>query len=65
MSDEFAVELNFGPPPPRCKHCGREKGNHKAGSFHCPIGRGSFPTFSTETVYTPRKTRAKQSTPGQ
>jgi len=55
------VELNFNAvPPPRCKHCGREKGNHKAGTFHCPIGRGSFPRFSTITMYEPRKTRSSK-----
>lgn len=65
MADECTVELYFGPPPPPCKHCRREKGRHKAGTFHCPIGRGSFPTYSTTTVYEPRKQRVSKSSGNQ
>lgn len=58
---EFCIELNFDAvEPPRCKHCGREKGRHQANTFHCPRGRGNFPTFSTDTVYEARMPRAKK-----
>ena len=61
MDNDVGVELNFdGAAPPKCKHCGREKGSHKAKTLNCPIGRGSFPSFSTATVYEPRKPRAKK-----
>lgn len=60
MSDELVVELNFGPPPPRCKLCRREKCQHKAQTFHCPVGRGSFPSFSTVNRYTPSTPRIKK-----
>lgn len=58
---EICVEMNFdGAAPPRCKHCGREKASHQALTLHCPRGRGNFPTFSKDTVYEPRKPRAKK-----
>lgn len=60
-TDDAVVELNFeGAAPPKCKQCGREKGSHKAKTLSCPIGRGSFPSFSTATVYKPRKPRVKK-----
>lgn len=58
---ETTVELDFSrAAPPVCKHCRRPKGSHKAGTFHCPIGRGGFPSFSVTQVYEARKTRAKK-----
>jgi hypothetical protein len=59
--DAVLIELNFdAAPQPKCKRCGRDKGSHKAITLSCPIGRGSFPSFSTTTVYEPRKPRAKK-----
>lgn len=56
MSADFVVDR---PEPPKCKHCGRLKGNHQAKTMDCPVGRGSFPQYSTETKYEPRAVRAK------
>lgn len=50
-------------PLPKCKHCGRDKGQHRAGSLACPVGRGSFPSFSESATYEPRKVRPKPRTP--
>lgn len=59
--DEIEIELNLNPTPvPKCKHCGRDKGNHQAQTFHCPIGRGSFPHFDPVKTYEPRNPRAKK-----
>lgn len=56
----MSVELNFNPAPePRCKHCGRAKGRHQARTGACPIGRGSFPTFSTTQFFEARAVRRK------
>lgn len=41
----------------KCKHCGKERGVHKAKTFECPFpGRSSFKSFST-TVYEEDKTK--------
>lgn len=47
------------PPEPKCKHCGRDKGKHRAKTYECPIGRGSFPSYSQMHTYEPRKPRKK------
>lgn len=61
VKDGVIVELDFaGSAPPKCKNCGHDKGSHKAKSLNCPIGRGSFPSFSADTVYEPRKPRSKK-----
>lgn len=62
MGEEIELALD-AVPPPKCKHCGRDKGKHRANTLSCPVGRGSFPSFSTETVYEPRKARPKKAQP--
>lgn len=52
--------FNFNAPEePKCKHCGRLRGNHQAKTMNCPIGRGNFPKFHSTQVYAPRASRAK------
>ena len=34
-----------------CKHCGRERGDHKAHTFHCPLSRHAFTHFDQEKTY--------------
>lgn len=58
---EYSGELIFDAPPPiLCKHCGKAPGNHLRDTKACPIGRGSFPSFSKTDTYEPRKQHAKQ-----
>ncbi|WP_146187198.1 hypothetical protein [Novimethylophilus kurashikiensis] len=58
LIEDGTFELNLNTSPvPLCKHCGRQKGNHRANTLQCPIGRGSFPDFHPEQRYEPRKTR--------
>jgi hypothetical protein len=50
--------LNFNPPKPvKCKHCGYERGMHRAKSLQCPAkwskGRVGFTAY-LETVYEPK-----------
>lgn len=46
-------------PPIKCKHCKRPKGQHKAVTFNCPIGRARrFPQFNREQTF-----EAKSPTP--
>lgn len=54
--------LNFNPPKPvKCKHCGYEKGMHKAETFQCPAkwsrGRAVGFTHFLETTYEPKPAR--------
>lgn len=58
MSAEETDFVFDRPAPPKCKHCGRLKGNHQAKTLACPIGRGNFPHYSTEQTYAPRAVRA-------
>jgi hypothetical protein len=58
--------LYFGPPPPKCKHCGLDKGNHKHQTLQCPAkwsrGRTGYTSY-VEQTYEPRAVRAKKSPP--
>lgn len=52
------IDLNFNPPPePKCKNCGKGKSHHKARTFNCPFGRGSFPQFKEDLFFEPREKR--------
>ena len=49
------ADLNFTKQPiVRCIHCNRVRGDHRAQTYQCPIGRGNFPQFRTDTVFTPK-----------
>lgn len=39
--------------PQICADCGRHRGDHKAKTLHCPLGRKNerFPLFSQTQVY--------------
>jgi hypothetical protein len=38
-----------------CKHCGKERGKHRAKTFECPLpSRSSFKQFSTTDFYEAR-----------
>lgn len=43
-----------------CLHCGREKGAHKGITFHCPLSRTQFTSFSRDVVYTPNLAKPKK-----
>lgn len=45
----------------KCIHCKREKGWHKAKTFHCPFGRGGHPQFRADQVFTLNKPSLKAS----
>ena len=47
-------------PKPKCKHCGRKRGDHKAVSLCCPIGRGLFPQWNLIQSYEPRRLTARR-----
>lgn len=54
--------LNFNPPKPvKCKHCGYDKGQHRAQTFQCPAkwskSRAVGFTHYLETVYEPKPAR--------
>lgn len=43
-----------------CKHCKRRRGDHKAGTLHCPTGskgRVGYTTFSPSQVFEARTER--------
>lgn len=44
MSDDYQY---------KCAHCGREKGYHKAETFNCPMGRGSFTHYMRDSFFSP------------
>lgn len=45
MKQKYDLDGNLIKPQ-KCKHCGREKGDHLAKTFNCPFGRSrSFPNF--------------------
>lgn len=52
-------DLNFNAKPaPRCKNCGKDKGNHKSITMHCPVGlkgRVGYCQFSATQTYDPKK----------
>lgn len=57
------LDLNLtGHKPPRCTHCGREKGSHRAVTFECPMGRGSFTSFHANQKYEPCRPNTKKPT---
>ncbi len=52
MSDEGEFIFN-AKPDPKCKHCNREKGKHRATTFQCPTTRHAFTAFHQTNVYEP------------
>lgn len=37
--DEITIDLDFSrSPKPKCKHCKKQKGDHRAQTFECPRG---------------------------
>lgn len=50
--------IDFNPPKiPKCKHCKKDKGNHKGKTFHCPIGTKTkigYTMYHPEQVYEPK-----------
>ena len=54
--DEINLIFN-APPIPKCAGCGRPKGDHKAGSFACPISRHAFTGFHTDKHCEPKPMR--------
>lgn len=63
MDDSDFPPLHFDPnyKPPKCKHCGLPRGQHKAVSFQCPAkwsrGRAVGYTHFLETVFEPKPVR--------
>ena len=52
--------LNFSNEKPvKCKHCGKPKHKHKATTFNCPFGRGSYPNFLPDKVFEPKINKKK------
>ena len=52
------IELNFDPPKPvKCKHCGKDKGKHKAGTHNCPFNevRRGHPSFRADVFFEPKE----------
>ena len=46
------IEINMNPVPEvKCIHCKKVRGDHRAKTFACPIGRGSFPHFHTKQFF--------------
>lgn len=41
----------------RCKHCNRWRLDHKANTYHCPIGPLRNSQFSKEQIYEPNPKR--------
>jgi len=49
-------------PPIKCKHCGKQRGDHRATTFECPKGTkgraGTYNMWGPE-VFEPKPQRAK------
>lgn len=44
--------------PPKCSLCGKKRGEHKALTLHCPIGKKKqYAHFHLTEVYTPKETK--------
>jgi len=56
------ITLNFNPiPKPKCKHCGKPEGSHRAKTNECPRGmktRVGYTEFGP-TVYKPKEVKKK------
>jgi len=51
--------------PPKCKHCGKDKGSHRAKSLGCPVGmktRIGYTQYSNEQFYEPIKSKNEKKT---
>lgn len=56
--------LTLSPAPvAKCRHCGRDKGQHRAETLNCPTGRGYGRSFIAGQTYEPRRARPKKPTP--
>jgi hypothetical protein len=58
------LDLDFTPRKPvKCKHCGKDAGQHHANTKGCPIGartRIGHIFFSKETVFEPKPERKRK-----
>ena len=47
----------------KCKHCGKQSGNHKAGTRNCPQGKKSqtlgYTSFHKSQVFEPAPTKGR------
>jgi hypothetical protein len=58
-------DIDWLNPPkiPKCKNCGKSKGNHKAVTLNCPFNevRRGFPNFLKDQVYEPKEPKTSKS----
>lgn len=56
--------LNLNPTPiPKCKNCGKSRGDHHAGDFGCPMlmrTRIGYTHFSETVFYEPKRVNKKK-----
>jgi hypothetical protein len=56
MSKQPKLDLDGNPIRPQiCALCGRRRGDHKAGTLHCPLSRHRFTHFSQTQTYKERE----------
>lgn len=56
----MSLELDFSKKPQsKCRHCGKERGYHKATTLHCPTGMRhrvlNYCRFHSTQTYEPKK----------
>jgi hypothetical protein len=54
------LDLYFGPiRHDRCSSCGKDRGQHKAVTLNCPLGKGQSKHFYEDKFFTPKKQTSK------
>lgn len=58
------IDLN-PPPPVKCKHCKKPKGEHRAKTFECPFGLKTSIGYTNfgKTVFEPSRARKDKESP--
>jgi hypothetical protein len=62
LDDSYTFDFN-PKPDPKCKHCNKVKGKHKAQTLNCPWGsktRIGYINFEKDKFFEPKKVRTNK-----